>query len=703
MKKLLTFIAMAVFAIGMQAIPAKRGIWRTVKLEDGTSLRVELRGNEYMHYWQSEDGRYFFHQQDGAYVEKTKEELTDQGWANRARAKGANGPLRSHYSSTADGLGEYGKSALGSVGSIGEVTIPVILVEFADVEFQPENTIEKMNSFFNEEGYVENRYCAGSARDFFIAQSYGKFKPSFPVVAKVKLTKNYAEYGANDNEGHDKNVMSLVREAIVAAVNQGVDFSQYYKDNNVQLVSCIYAGRGEASGGDENTIWPHQLDLPSYSTLLGGYKFKSYFVGNEISMTGAIEGIGTFCHEFGHGLGLPDFYCTDYSYDNESAFGNWSTMDSGCYINQGYTPAGYTAYERSYLGWLSIPEITSPQGVVLGDPDVEGSVPAVLYRNPSNSKEYFIFENKQPGAWYASEMGSGLFVSRIAYSKDQWQYNTLNNKKDAKRAMAVTADNAKLYYTATQSNLYGNALVNKATWTYFNKTECTTVPIYKVMKHSNRTVSFNIMGNDMSYTYKPTEGTTYELVNNADDLADGDIIILANVEDAIAMGGTQTTEARIGVCVNPLEGGKLIAEDNIQEIVLKRTANGYWAFQVGDVYLTSATSGSKLVGTNKPGTNAMASIDINDGNAVITFQVKNNANKNLRYNTESTLFTCYDTEGAPVQIYRKAADQNAIQTIAAGKTAPVRKGAYTLTGQQEDRNHLGKGIHIIDGKKVLVK
>lgn len=703
MKRLLTILVMALCAIGMEAIPAKRGIWRTVKLKDGTSLRVELRGNEYMHYWKSEDGRYFIHQPDGAYVQAQWGELMEQAQTNRARARGIDGPLRSHYSSTADGLGEYGKSAMGSVESIGAVTIPVILVEFDDLEFQAENTIEKMERLFNEEGYCENRYCVGSARDFFLAQSFGKFSPSFPVVAKVKLSKGHAEYGENNSEGHDKNVMSLVREAIVAAVNQGVDFSQYYKNNYVQLVSCIYAGKGESGGGDESTIWPHQLDLPSYSTLLGGYKFKSYFVGNEVDAYGSIEGIGTFCHEFGHGLGLPDFYCTNYSYEDESPFGNWSTMDSGCYINQGYTPMGYMAYERSYLGWLTIPEVTEPQGIVLGDPNVEGSVPAVLYRNPDNNKEYFIFENKQPGPWYASEMGSGLLVSRFAYSKDPWMYNTLNNNKDSKRAMAVTADNAKLYYSAAQSNLYGNALVNRLTWPYFNKTECTSIPIYKVMKHGNRTLTFNIMGNDMAYTYKPTEGTVYERVDNVEELSDGDIIILANVEDAIAMGGTQTTEARIGVCVNPTEGGKIIAEDNIQEIVLKRTTNGFWAFQVGDVYLTSVSSGSKLVGTNKPSTNATATIAINDGNAEIVFQVKNNQNKNLRYNAENTSFTCYDTEGAPVQIYRKSTNQDGITTTVVGKTASLHKGAYSLTGQKEDRNRLVKGIHIIDGKKVLVK
>ncbi len=699
----MTIIAMAAFAIGMEAIPAQRGIWRNVTLEDGTTLRVELRGNEYMHFWKSEDGRNFVRTQEGKYVEAEWDKLMQKAETNRARAKGIDSPRRSHYSSTADGLGEYGKSALGSVKSIGEVTIPVILVDFDDVQFKQEHTIEKMNRYFNEEGYHDETYCVGCARDYFISQSYGIFKPYFPVVAKVKMSKGYAEYGGNNKDEQDKNVMGMVREAINAAIEQGVDFSQYYVGNSVPLVSFIYAGKGENGGQDDDTIWPHQFDLPSYTSTIGGFNFKSYFVGNEISAYGNLEGIGTFCHEFGHGIGLPDFYCTNYSYSDESPFGNWSIMDTGADINMSRTPVGFLAYERSYLGWLTIPEITSPQGVVLGDPEVEGSVPAVLYRNPTNKNEYFIFENKQRGNWFSSELGSGLLVSRFSYSRDAWNYNNLNNTQDSKRAMAIPADNSKLYYTASQSNLYGNSILNMATWTYFNKKECSTAPIYKVMKHNDRTISFNIMGNDLAYTYKPMAGTKYALVDNVANLEAGDTIIIINREDAIALGSIQTTEARMGVCVNLLDDNTLIAEDNVQEIILKQTANGYWAFQVnGDNYLTSVASGTRLVGTNKPSTNAMATIEINNGNAAISFQGKN-SNKNIRYNAESTSFTCYNTEGSDVQIYRKSSNIDGIQTTMAEATATKNKGAYTITGQKEDRNRLGKGIHIIDGKKVIVK
>ncbi len=702
MKKILSIIALTACVIGTNAIPAKRGIWRNITLEDGTTLRVELRGDEYMHHWQAEDGRCFVRTQNGEYVKAEWEELAQKHEENMAMVKGVAGPRKSHFASTADGLGEYGVSGMGSVKSIGEVTIPVILVDFDDIQFQESNNIDKMNRYFNEEGYHDEARCVGSARDYFISQSYGLFKPSFPVVAHVKVSKEHAEYGGNSGErGTDKNVMGMVREAITAAVEQGVDFSQYYVNNSVPLVSFIYAGQGENGGQDEDAIWPHQSDLYSYNSIISGFNFKSYFVGNEISVYKTLEGIGTFCHEFGHGIGLPDFYCTDYSY-SKSPMGNWSIMDTGADLNYGRTPIGYLAYERSYLGWLKIPEITSPQGIVLGDPEVEGSTPAVLYRNPKNNKEYFIFENKQTGTWFPSGMGGGMLVTRFSYLRDQWGYNVLNNTESAKRAMVVTADNAELYYSVGESNLFGNAVINMPTWTYFDNTECTTFPIYKVMKHSDRTVSMNVMGNDLEYTYKPETGTRYTLVDNASNLQAGDTIVIVNKEDAIALGLIQTTEARMGACVNILDDNTVLAEDNVQEIVLRQTANGYWAFQVDDVYLTTVTSGGKLVGTNKPSTNATATIDINNGNAEITFQIKN-ASKNVRYDIENTNFKCFSTDGMAVQIYRKASNTDGIRNAVANNTTPAHKGAYTLTGQKEDRNNLKKGIHILDGKKVIVR
>lgn len=64
MKKLYLSLSLALMCSVAFAVPAKRGLWKTVKLADGTEVKVELRGDEFCRYWQTEDGN--------VYVENTK-------------------------------------------------------------------------------------------------------------------------------------------------------------------------------------------------------------------------------------------------------------------------------------------------------------------------------------------------------------------------------------------------------------------------------------------------------------------------------------------------------------------------------------------------------------------------------------------------------------------------------------------------------
>lgn len=705
MKRFFVSMAMVVAAISISAIPAKRGIWRTVTLEDGTQVKVELRGDENMHFWRAEDGRCFTRENDGSYQLTDLNTLREQANENRRRLAPANGPRRAHYASTADGLGEYGKSGMGSVKSIGEVVIPVILVEFADSAFRPENTIEKMERYFNEPGYADEPGCVGSARDYFISQSYGMFKPSFPVVAKVQVSKNYAYYGGNNAQKNDKNVIGMVREAVKQAVMQGIDFSEYYVNGSVPLVSFIYAGLGEASGGDENTIWPHQLDLTDYYQSMSGFKIKSYFVGNELSYYGGLDGIGTFCHEFGHGLGLPDFYCTNYSYENDAPFGNWSIMESGSNINQGRAPIGYTAYERSYLGWLNIPEMPEEAAAItLGDPEIEDSNYAIMFKKPKSNTEYYILENRQPGTWFPSTFGSGLMVTKFTYNRDLWAQNVLNNIQTSKRAFVQTADGMKLNYSAEMSNLYGNGVTDINTWQWFDTSVSEDIPIYKIMKHSDRSITFNLKERVLPDMYKPTEGTTYTKVTDISQLHKEDTVVIVSESDLIGCGKESTKTGRSGVSINVLdEGNKVLAESNVQEFVLLQTATGEWGLKCGTNYLSASNSGEGLRLAAKPDANAMADISFTEeGHAVIQF-VGKNKNNLIRYNEDGTFFCCYasETTGDNIQIYKKGGIPSGINTVTLDKNQHA-EGIYTLTGQKVQGN-LTKGVYIINGKKTIIK
>ena len=364
-------------------------------------------------------------------------------------------PSPKNSASTADGMGLYGLSATGTVPSIGEINIPVIMVSFPDRDFLEESTTEKTSRRLNEAGYHDEANSVGSVRDYFTAQSYGMFSPTFTIVARVRASKSYAYYGENRGTANDIRVTELVAEAIDSAMARGVDFSAFRAaDNTIPLVSIYHAGPGEHSAfesGSDKYIWAH---YSSFSTTRSGTRFKSYFIGNETLqsyelgtkgdtlITGtAIDGIGVFCHEFGHALGLPDFYKTNgaQSYHTPDL---WSIMDYGQYFRNGYAPIGYNAYERSFMGWLPFETLKadSAQLVEIAPLHKAEGKRCVRIVNPGNDKECYLMENRQPSTWFPQQMGHGMLLFHLDYLGSTWSANTLNNAQNNLRCMYVPAD-----------------------------------------------------------------------------------------------------------------------------------------------------------------------------------------------------------------------------------------------------------------------
>mgnify|MGYP007038180771 CR=1 FL=1 len=121
MKKWL-FIVIALFAavVSVNAIPAIRGIWRVLKLTDGSEVRAELWGDEHLHYWQSADGKKYVESgQDGVY------KLIDES-IFRSRA----GAVRRNLARSM----EPAKSKLPESVLTGSHRGLIILVEFPDTD-----------------------------------------------------------------------------------------------------------------------------------------------------------------------------------------------------------------------------------------------------------------------------------------------------------------------------------------------------------------------------------------------------------------------------------------------------------------------------------------------------------------------------------------------------------------------------------------
>lgn len=375
-------------------------------------------------------------------------------------------PFRAMSTTLSNGLGVYGETARGTVASIGSPRIPVILVAFADLDFLSENAVEKVSRWLNEEGYHDETYAVGSVADYFRDNSYGLFTPSFDIAAKVTVSQPYAYYGAHSGSSVDARAQTLVREAIDLAIEQGVDFSSYADDGQLPIVSIIHAGPGEQEDfgyiydatSSDNYIWAHyrslgytKEDVSIASYIITNESMRNFDYEGNVTST-VMTGIGTFCHEFCHSLGLPDTYDVNGAAGGAGQTpGFWDVMDYQFMLN-GYRPGCLNAYERCCLGWLELPELTELglESIVLAPLDADnisdGALRAVRITNPFNPAEHFIFENRQPSRWHVDcygntfILGTGMLAWHIDYNASSWNANSVNTNASHQRVSVVPAD-----------------------------------------------------------------------------------------------------------------------------------------------------------------------------------------------------------------------------------------------------------------------
>lgn len=146
----------------------------------------------------------------------------------------------------------------------------------------------------------------------------------------------------------------------------------------------------------------------------------------------------------------------------------------------------------------------------------------------------------------------------------------------------------------------------------------------------------------------------YELVSDVSNLAVGDTIIIVDSNKTVALSTNQKKNNRGEVKVE-LDEGRVVSNSSIQEIVLENgTKAGTFAFNVGTGYLYAASNANNYLRTqSKLDDNGSWKITIEaDGVATIKAQGDNTHNW-LRYNSSSSLFSCYLSGQDNVSIMKK--------------------------------------------------
>ena len=453
-KKIALLFASAFVWLSGYCVPAMPGLLRAMQ-PDGSTVSIYLQGDEYNSSAYSSDGYLLTSDDEGYYVFATldKEGLpvaTDMREINpEMRSEAVNARLRAidkqkvieawaRQQEKAEGMMRRGGPGLSKTRfpSLGEQRALVILVEFQNRSFFVENPNDYFTRMLNEEGFSDDD-GTGSARDFFLQGSAGNFSPHFDVYGPVLLPEDGQYYGENIGGRQDANVSHMIIQAC-DLLDDTVDFSIYDndKDGYIDNVYVFYAGYGEADGGGSNTIWPHSYDIIYPLHFYDGVKLEHYACSNEYqAYYKKPVGIGTFCHEFSHVLGLPDLYSTNYG----RVFGpdSWDLEASGSYNNNTRTPPTFSAFERYALDWL--------QPVTLEPGEYE--LPHILDSNlayivpTSKRNEYFILENRQQAGFDSFIPGHGMLVWHIDYNYNIWLANSVNNNPDHQYVDIVEADN----------------------------------------------------------------------------------------------------------------------------------------------------------------------------------------------------------------------------------------------------------------------
>ena len=439
MKKIGLIIAFSALVCLAWAVPARRG--GIVKTQpDGSQITVYQHGDEHFHWMTNEKGEWLKMDVDGFY------RVTEALSAEQIEAKRMAAPSRAAQVATPLNIAPRGL---------------VILVNFTDVAFETDKA--EMDSMLTGKNYTrdysyfyrgkkQSITSKGSAWQYFYDSSNGHYDPQFDVIGPVTVSKNMAYYGKNVND-FDAAPWTMVKEAC-QLVDDNVDFKQYDNNNDgyVDFVYVIYAGYGEADGGDKNTIWPHSYWLleAGITCKLDGKYVDLYACGNEMdSRTNYHTGIGTFCHEFSHVLGLPDLYETT-GYGTHKTIGAWSILDYGPYNNDGNTPPAYSAYEQFFMGWLMPRLIVDAENVELEELQESNSALLIsssdqhnLIGNDPKPTTFYLLENRQQVGWDEYLPGHGLMLTKVQYDYNKWINNTVNNSSNRMGVDLIEADGKK--------------------------------------------------------------------------------------------------------------------------------------------------------------------------------------------------------------------------------------------------------------------
>lgn len=279
-------------------------------------------------------------------------------------------------------------------GAVQTDEILVLLIDFPD--YQNSNITEADQPVLLYDTYPKEHYQSmifgsetykgGNGEDFismkafYEQQSGGSYTLSGQVSDWYTADHPAAYYGGNypTADGNDSRPRELVKEALEhAAQDPAINLADFDKediydldgdgdyrepDGMIDHLMIVHAGTGEEAGGGvlgADAIWSHSWSLDEAPFIIPnteGTTEVPYWGGSIGAFDYTIQpedgAAGVFAHEYGHDLGLPDSYDTNYTANGVGAPTDyWTIMASGSWagIIPGTEPTGFSPYDKEFL------------------------------------------------------------------------------------------------------------------------------------------------------------------------------------------------------------------------------------------------------------------------------------------------------------------------------------------------------------------
>lgn len=264
-------------------------------------------------------------------------------------------------------LEEYGYYDCDSVPSTGDINVLVVPIAFSDSTANTSTVLNDLETVFNG---TEQETGWESVSSYFNKSSYGNLNLDFTIAPTWYQYGKTKSYMGVDNDGRTN---TAVDSAVAWYKDTYSSNCQEFDSDSNGYIDCVFLvyaekdyQKGTASYDNfwAYTFWTQNNNKNRTSPNANTYIWMSYdFIYGDLNGSTYIDlDAHTFIHEYGHAMGLDDYY--DYG-GNESSAGGFDMQD----MNVG----DHNPFSKMALGW-------SKPYVVNGDATITIK-PASKYEN----------------------------------------------------------------------------------------------------------------------------------------------------------------------------------------------------------------------------------------------------------------------------------------------------------------------------------